>query len=108
MRTLLFRAWDKKDKQFVFFELFQGVNKHTPPIYEWADLEEWQQYTGLRDKHDNPIFEGDIIKDSFNHWDKREVEMDMYFWWDFVEYTLMDAELEVIGNIYENPELEKT
>jgi len=67
-----------------------------------------QQFTGLKDKNGKEIYEGDIIVDSFNHCEKgKVVENTAEFWWDFIEYGLDQAELEVIGNIYENPELIK-
>ena len=107
-REIKFRAWDKKEKHFVYFELFSGVNNHTPPIYKDADLEYWQQYTGLKDKNSKEIYEGDILKKDdnifLNEWNNKEARFDRIKISGSPEFDNVNT-LEIIGNFYKNPEL---
>lgn len=105
-RIIKFRAWDKDTK--VMFE----VSRHSFPLHDVID-EGWplMQFTGLTDKNGKEIYEGDIVQNyDFNgHMSRYKVayfENGFYLfrdkrakfdiWWNLVE---------VIGNIYENPEL---
>lgn len=82
------------------------------------------QSTGLKDKHDNLIFEGDIIKEKwysrnekkfreclyFAECDKEKmaycfVELENGFKNFFVDMKYIQDDYEIIGNIYENEEL---
>ena len=89
--------------------------------YEEVIPETVGQYTGLTDKNGRKIFEGDIVvfADFFNDEIHRGVVYwcDLAFWFDCTEtegdegiYSLAYISaniLEVIGNIYDNPELLK-
>lgn len=61
------RAWDTVEKHFVYFELWTGVNKHTPPIYSHAHTLPWELYTGVKDINGKDIFVGDIIEGSWEN-----------------------------------------
>lgn len=85
------------------------------------------QYTGLKDKNDREIYEGDIVslRNEFSNW-KGSVVFDegafklaiKHSWANSLSYfsktdvfedmgarTVLNNVYEVIGNIYENPEL---
>ena len=72
------------------------------------------QFTGLLDKNGNEIYEGDILKS----WYSRDLSMkDIVYTQEVVEYEIEQylgeagfeipflRNAQVIGNIYENPEL---
>ena len=74
------------------------------------------QYTGLKDKNGNRIFEWDIVKtDKFSEQNKQyiikyDLQFGAFIGQDryniyFVTFDGDSGEFEVIGNIYDNPEL---
>lgn len=73
------------------------------------------QFIGLKDKNDKKIFEGDIVRDSFKNIKNNIVHIDYIVKYDeinygfdpFCDYQFMARSLEVIGNIFDNPELIK-
>lgn len=69
------------------------------------------QFTGLLDKNKKEIYEGDIVEMKGYHFSKFEVKVHLVRFTDTGFFELWyfddDPEIEIIGNIYENPELMK-
>ncbi len=61
------------------------------------------QYTGLKDKNQKEIYEGDILKNSRGFKEVVEILEEN----GYLGYDLHWSKEEIIGNIYENPELLK-
>ena len=120
MREILFRAKTVCDGDWVY----GGItwNSSRKKMFIHSDFEECKvipetvgQYTGLCDKNDTKIFEGDIVHwkkvPYFVRWDSKKAEFvfanDMeadYFVVGFNEHTTMKF-CKVVGNIHDNPEL---
>ena len=118
MQEIKFKALHRKIKKWVYFSLNELVqNQEFREAWFW--LEQRSQYIGLKDKNGDEIYEEcDILgvksKDGFEQRDTIEIGWssdDRYgFIWStsrkiVVEQDLIDERYEIIGNIYENPEL---
>jgi len=124
MREIKFRAWDKGKKIMErVFSLFWYDGTLHIDIYglgnreetaEFASRYEVMQYTGLKDKNGIEIYEGDII--SWHKFYKKRQPFGIcivkyagnYYClggWYENDYPDTYKYCEVIGNIYENPEL---
>ncbi len=141
MREIKFRAWDKEKKKmdadvgifpFPWNERtrnsswsFSADGTTVNPYHENIAL---MQYTGLQNKHDKEIYEGDIVDihgSAMNDIPMGDKSRKKVVWnapfFCFVEvgvYSDNDAaycfetfvsgsDMEIIGNIHENPELLK-
>lgn len=133
MRELKFRAWDNLHKEMIVtgfhvfgeYTLFNLIGQY---CFETkgnkSSLERYDdivvtQYTGLEDKNEKEIYEGDVVKCGYGvgivvfnagcfmvEWiDDKEAYMEFLFSRKEM-YARKDDELfEIVGNIYENPEL---
>jgi uncharacterized phage protein (TIGR01671 family) len=150
MRKIKFRAWDKPTEQMIYDvsvsidtigfgpdddidaalkkKGFSSDDYNLPE--HWCDTGddfffvlndfELMQFTGLKDKNGNEIYEGDVVQDEskmpqiirFGECYNKEAGIEFHGW--YVEdiktkepfaFSAGDGEVsEIIGNIYENPE----
>ena len=109
MREIKFRAWNKESK--FMFKIFDSTTHQDWFLSSWKERHEITQYTGLNDKNGKEIYEGDIFETTSGVVAVVEWENNGRFLGFTVEserkivYVGREPKVEVIGNIYENPEL---
>ena len=117
MREIKFRAFDADLNTMLFAD-----------IYEMQDIQgEWtkwdlpidspsnsgvpfdiMQFTGLQDKNGVDIYEGDILKENYLNLIGKVFYHQSYCQFKFncgITNSVINSDVEVIGNIHENPEL---
>ena len=135
MREFKFRVWSIEEKQFIspnILEVFDESGDLTAfqyiktgklnPLYMPVENYIIQQYTDLKDKNKKEIYEGDILDFTARYKQTGPVEVIYYgasfgcvvtddgglkeFW--NLSHIVQQHYPEIIGNIFENPELLKT
>lgn len=155
MREIKFRAWDKLEKKMIPWGVSRekGVRNNFTFIHDKDDEYILMQYTGLKDRNGKEIYEGDIVKITWNPEDHPEETSSEMLIGEFIgyiefnpflgvhvipgffeepvqilvtlvvgqrqprrqedgfqmltEYIIKNYRIEIIGNIYQNPELLK-
>lgn len=123
MRKIKFRAWDIINKKWHIWHQFTHTYDGEPyTIMQMGNGDTdliYCQFTGLLDKNGKEIYEGDILLNHFRNqkltvlwnpkigdkgggWDYEKIENDTNLTWQ-----IEPENIEIIGNIYENPELLK-
>jgi len=111
VREIKFRAWDKEDKKMLNDYATYLMLCREGGFDESKRNYDLMQYTGLKDKDGKEIYEGDVVRTNEAGW----IAKVKWFEGKFVcvdnkggfsgDLTSCLLEGEVIGNIYENPEL---
>lgn len=118
MREIKFRAWDKQHNMMVRdFKLgpYPEPSLDANGILCRSTWYLFMQFTGLHDKNGREIFEGDILTTrTFKNVEGKSVEICAPIKWtkggylldgSLVPVTYAEEMMEIIGNIYDNPEL---
>lgn len=133
-REIKFRGWLKprweedEDANKMYYDIQNSYDTlgDVKPYDPMTDFREWidddiavvEQYTGLKDKNDKEIYEGDIIEDTRgNIWEcswsdissgwsfrRKFMSEDDFMASDDISEDWLERS-EIIGNIHENPEL---
>lgn len=122
MREIKFRAWDSElgfmvdEKHYLITLGGKILFDNNGEAYDQTNKSKLMQFTGLKDKNGKEIYEGDIIRavhvgKAGNESYSRPYEVT--YPGDIAAFDaggcflskFTNGEIEVIGNIYENPEL---
>jgi uncharacterized phage protein (TIGR01671 family) len=113
MRSIKFRAWDGKEflplaREVAFIDDNGNLRSRIEGVV-------FSQFTGLLDKHGNEVYEGDIVEiedatAKVVFWERPpEFGLDYYHnegkWCEDWNLSYDNNRMEVIGNIWENPDL---
>ena len=121
MREIKFRGYN--GLEWLYTEMIRYVSEDDSWQMMNHETDEWDyvsfigQYTGLKDKNNTPIYEGDIVEYNYigedeetaRHYPKKGVINFKDNGWHINNkwldgYTMRMFKFEVIGNIYDNKE----
>ena len=110
-REIKFRVWNgiKVCKVISIdfnYDFYEDGHSH---IHDITNETTFLQYTGLKDKNGVEIYERDIVTSDYGLGNNNlNIDCEIVEWEDFYNYKangMISENIEVIGNIYENPEL---
>lgn len=113
------RVWDTEEDRYASDEdICFDTGGSCDNVYDLAVVDDqfyiYEQCTGLKDKNGKLIYEGDIVKSAYTEKTYIVGREKHYACWSYryknvgttlSEGDIVNYELEVIGNIHENPEL---
>ncbi|MGF1400222.1 YopX family protein [Streptococcus infantarius] len=120
-----FRAWLKEEQRMVDVREMTFMYDEVYLISDVTDFYAYEEFklmqsTGLRDKNGKEIFEGDVVKyevgrntyteevaydKNFAGFGVKDAKANVVFTFGEIAEDISLISLEVVGNIYENPEL---
>jgi hypothetical protein len=104
-REIKFRAWHKQEAEM----LASNFQSHYFRWREEGQPIEIMQYTGLKDKNGKEIYEGDIVEGVYPFSTALMLEVAAVTWHVSKGAWVLGGHVggtrQVIGNIYENPDL---
>lgn len=112
MKIYKFRVYDKKRRMMVYPENFGVVRL---PWYDHGDVE-FMISTGILDKNKKEIYEYDIVKSDYGYHYIVYYDFERVGFYPFSKgdgcgccekHTILPVLCEVVGNVYETPELIK-
>ena len=125
MRTIKFRGIDAPNDEWIYGSLvvtngnFYILEDEETEAHDYnrVDKDTVGQFTGLHDKHGNEVYEGDLLSRNTGltyqvYWNNNESGFNMKntSWADDdcpMNFYNVEGRFEVVGNIYDNPELNK-
>lgn len=122
-REIKFRAKREGFDNWLYFDMSHHLSDDSgfPPDFlkYQLDVKTVGQFTGLHDKNENEIYEGDVFKSKKNSVGNIVVNPKLVYedlrWvleskdkcFEYLDYYEAETELEIIGNRHDNPELLK-
>ena len=116
-REIKFRVWDSRNKKMitndVCYSLILGLNGTIKAVTDDVLM----QFTGLTDKNGKEIYEGDVLKPTIECgkklgkivWLENRSAFGIHWYLQLgtgdIEFCVNDMKMEIVGNIYKNPEL---
>ena len=125
MRTIKFRGKDIANEEWIYGSLvtdgykYHIVGELETEAHEYNEVEKETvgQFTGLKDSLGNDIYEGDLLSRNTGltyqvYWNNNESGFNMKntSWADDdcpMNFYNVEGRFEVVGNIHDNPELNK-
>lgn len=120
-RKLRFRAWNPKENKFEYLDVLHshslGTTLPIPSRGLWDDLKDFEQFIGIVDKNNKYIFEGDLFDAGVGnlyqiYWNDKNAKFSIKSirtsgkMVGIPKIEILElSQMEIIGNIHENPEL---
>jgi len=114
-RILKFRCWENSENRMILWDdIYKHIERTGGAVWFYFSNEDQEmimmQFTGIIDKNGKEIYEGDIIQYTQHYFNTEMIntKIKVVKWnmdrWNIFSTNAGETDIEVIGNIYENPE----